>query len=193
MNEDAPITQLLTRAQAGDASASNELTSIVYAELHRMAARQMSGERSGHTLTPTALVHEAYLRLAGVDLQWEHRRHFFAMAATMMRRILVDHAKAKRRNKRGGGTLDVPLDGLELPDKFSSFDFLSLDYALQKLGQFDARKVSVVELIFFVGLTQEEAAEILNTSPATVKRELTAAKAWLYREMHQSPLQDVDS
>lgn len=142
MQPEAPITYLLARIQTGDAEATDELTKLVYAELHRMAARHMTGERPGHTLSPTALVHEAYLRLAGADVQWEHRRHFFAMAATMMRRILVDHAKARRRNKRGGGAEAVPLDRIDIPDGLQAFDFLAVDGAEKTASSTRARSRS---------------------------------------------------
>ena len=178
------ISQLL-RAWAGrDPAARDALVPIVYDELHRLAHHYMRTERAGHTLQTTALVNEAYLRLVDVDrLEWRDRAHFFAMAATMMRRILVDHARGHARDKRGGGVIMTSLDenvAAAAPD----VDVLALDAALEKLGQLDERQARLVELRYFAGLTIEEAAEALQISTGTVKREWTIAKAWLYRELH---------
>jgi RNA polymerase sigma-70 factor (ECF subfamily) len=178
------ISRLL-RAWAGpDPAARDALVPIVYDELHRLAHHYMRTERTGHTLQTTALVNEAYLRLVDVDrLEWRDRAHFFAMAATMMRRILVDHARGHARDKRGGGVIMTSLDenvAAAAPD----VDVLALDAALEKLGQIDARQARLVELRYFAGLTIEEAAEALQISTGTVKREWTIAKAWLYRELH---------
>ena len=143
----------------------------------------MRGERAGHTLQTTALVNEAYLRLADVEqLHWTDRAHFFAMAATMMRRILVDHARAHARDKRGGGVVMTSLDAdLAAPDR--DVDVIALDQALERLAQIDPRQARLVELRYFAGLTIDEAAEALRISPGTLKREWVIAKAWLFREL----------
>ncbi|MBS0276805.1 MAG: sigma-70 family RNA polymerase sigma factor [Proteobacteria bacterium] len=183
MNQEAPLTDLLRRSQQGDVLATERLMPLVYTRLHSFAGAMMSHERSGHTLSPTALLHESYLRLFGADITWEGRTHFFRVAASMMRRVLVDHAKARGRNKRGGGaeriSLDDPQQGIQVGDGGSGANILELDEALSLLARQDARKASIVELIYFGGLTYEEAAAALDISPATLHRELRLAKAWL--------------
>lgn len=177
------ISRLLRAWTGQDASARDALVPIVYDELHRLAHHYMRGERAGHTLQTTALVNEAYLRLADVEqLHWTDRAHFFAMAATMMRRILVDHARAHARDKRGGGVVMTSLDAdLAAPDR--DVDVIALDQALERLAQIDPRQARLVELRYFAGLTIDEAAEALRISPGTLKREWVIAKAWLFREL----------
>jgi RNA polymerase sigma-70 factor (ECF subfamily) len=178
------VSTLLRAWSDGDRSALEKLTPIVNEELHRLAQRYMKGERPGHSLQTTALVNEAYLRLVDYErMQWHNRAHFFAVSAQLMRRILVDHAR-RHNLKRGGGAPRVSLDeaamigGLEAPT-----DIAALDDALNALERLDPRKVQVVEMRFFGGLTVEETAEVLKVSPVTVKREWRGARAWLYREL----------
>jgi RNA polymerase sigma factor (TIGR02999 family) len=162
-----------------------QLIPLVYNELHRLAARAMQAEQTSHTLQTTALVHEAYLRLAGSggEVAWADRAHFFATAARVMRRVLVDHAKARRRQKRGGGAHRVTLDTAELVRQDPVPDLLVLDEALSRLEATDERKCRVIECRFFAGMTHEETAATLGVSPATVDRDLRLAKAWLAREL----------
>ena len=184
MADPAPktVTQLLLQWRAGDEQALNQLLPLVYDELRRLAGRYMQSERSDHTLQPTALVHEAYLGLIDIEVSWQDRSHFFAVAARLMRRLLADHAKARRRDKRGGG-LKVTLKEEMLPSPEPAMDVFALDEALKVLAGFDERKCQVVELHYFGGLTYDETAEALGLSAATVDRELRLAKAWLYREL----------
>lgn len=177
------VTQLLAASRAGDARSLEQLLPLVYSELRQVAQRQMKGENTGHTLQATALVHEAFLRLSGSDVAWQDRVHFFALAASTMRRILVDHAKAKRRGKRGGGAILVPLEDALYAANNTSPDLAAVDEALTRLAARDERKARVVELHFFAGLTYEEIAEVLAISPATVDRDLRFAKAWLFTEL----------
>ncbi len=173
-----------TAPASGDAAAS--LFSLVYDELHRLAAAALRNERRDHTLQPTALVHEAYLRLAGEpDGRWESRAHFLAVAAQAMRRILVDHARGRNALKRGSGWRAEPIDGLDLPTLPGDepIDLLALDEALARLAALDPRQAQVVELRFFGGLTVEETAAVTGLSDRTVKREWQMARAWLRREM----------
>jgi RNA polymerase sigma factor (TIGR02999 family) len=178
------ISRLLERWAGQDAEARDALLPIVYDELHRLAHHYMRIERAGHTLQTTALVNEAYIRLVDVDrMQWRDRAHFFAIAATMMRRILVDHARAHARDKRGGGVVMTSLDeDVAAPSR--DVDVIALDEALERLGRIDERQARLVELRYFTGLTIEEAAEALGLSAGTLKREWAIAKAWLYRELH---------
>lgn len=169
--------------RAGDTDARDRLVSEVYPELHRLAERRLRSEEPGHTLQATALIHEAFLRLVDADVQWTSRAHFFAVAAQVMRRILVDHAKARRRVKRGGGATRVSLDEGLLVAPEREPDLLALDEALTQLQAQDERKAAAVELHYFGGLTYDEVAEVLGISPATVHRELRMAKAWLYHEL----------
>lgn len=178
------ISQLLQAWAGPDPAARDALVPIVYAELHRLAHHYMRSERVGHTLQTTALVNEAYLRLVDVPrMQWQDRAHFFAMAATMMRRILVDHARGHARGKRGGGLVMTSLDD-NLAAPAPDVDMIALDEALERLGRIDERQARLVELRYFAGLTIEEAAAALGISSGTVKREWAIAKAWLYRELH---------
>ena len=180
---DNEITVLLSAVARGDEQAHAKLFPQVYDELRRIAAAQMRKERAGHTLQATALVNEAYVKMAGSDAPANDRVHFFAMAAQNMRRILVDHARAKRRDKRGGDQLQVTLDESAFATPESEDGIIELDEALEKLAQFDERAAKAVELMFFGGLTYEEAAEVLGTSKTTVFEDLKIAKAWLAREL----------
>ena len=174
------VTQILAAIDQGDHDAFERLLPIVYDELRMLARQQMSRERSDHTLQATALVHEAYLRLiGGQDLTWANRRHFFQSATEAMRRILIEHARRKKRQKRGGGHRPIPLDAVELAVQGNSEDLLALDDAIQRLEEQDARAAEVVRLRFFAGLDIEETAKLLDVSPRTVKREWMFARAWL--------------
>jgi len=178
------ITGLLQRWSEGDQAALAELTPLVYEELRRLARHHLAGERQEQTLTTTALVHEAWLRLVKVkDARWQDRAHFFALCAQLMRRILVDHARARLRARRGGGVHPVSLDQALLVSEERSPWLVALDDALNALSQMDPRKGRLVELRFFGGLTTEETAEVLKISPDSVKRNWRLAKAWLMREM----------
>jgi RNA polymerase sigma factor (TIGR02999 family) len=178
------VTRLLLEWKGGDAAALERLLPLVYAELRRIAARHLRHERPGHTLQPTALVHEAYLRLVSApELEWRDRAHFFGVAARLMRQILVDHARARQRAKRGGEVRKVSLDEAPEARVTADVDLLALDEALERLAELDPQQSRVVELRYFGGLTIEETAEVVGVSPATVKREWTLAKAWLRREL----------
>jgi RNA polymerase sigma factor (TIGR02999 family) len=179
------VTRLLLRWRQGDDGALEALVPLVYDELRRLAARYLGAERSDHTLQPTALVHEAYARLVSAKVEWNDRVHFFAVAAGLMRRILVDHAKTRRRVKRGGGAARVSLDEVALVTSEPSVELLALDRALTRMAAFDERKSKVVELHFFGGLTYDETAAALGVSQSTVLRELRLARAWLHREMER--------
>ena len=180
------VTRLLARWKDGDEDALQQLTPIVHEELRRLARRQMAGERPGHTLQPTALVNEAYLRLVDLkQMQWQDRAHFFAMAARLMRRILVDFARARGYQKRGGGAKQVSFsETLEVPDSQPT-DVVALVDALDELARVDERKSQVVELRFFGGLSIEETAEVLSVSRETVKRDWIFAKMWLLRHLQR--------
>lgn len=176
----SPATALLVRWKNGDRNALDQLLPLVYDELRRLARSYLRRERSQHTLQSTALVHEAYLRLVDQNVDWQSRAHFFGIAAQMMRRILVDHARARHAAKRGDG-LKVTLDeGMALAEA-QSLDVLALDRALNELAKVDEQQGKVVELRYFAGLSIEETAEAMSISAATVKREWTMAKAWLAR------------
>ena len=178
-----PISQLLADWANHDAAARDRLVPIVYEELRRLAHHYMRGEREGHTLQTTALVNEAYLRLAGIDgLQWRDRAHFFAMAATLMRRVLVDDARQRGRDKRGAGVSVTSLDEHAIGPQ-PAVDVVALDEALERLAAVDPQQGRVVELRFFAGLSVKETAEALGVSPATVKRDWATAKLWLYHEL----------
>ncbi len=183
MTEGSTVTRVLRAWQAGDEVDLGHLLPLVYQELHALAQRQMQGERVGHTLQPTALVHEAFLRLSGSDVQWNDRVHFFALAAGTMRRVLVDHAKARRREKRGGGAQHVPLDEAMHVPEAAITDVLEMDAALARLALREPRKARVVELHYFAGLSYDEIAATLELSAATVDRDLRFAKAWLRTEL----------
>jgi RNA polymerase sigma factor (TIGR02999 family) len=180
------ITRLLREWQGGSAEALQRLIPLVYDELHTLASRYLSGERQDHTLQTTALVNEAYLKLAGQRQDWQSRAHFFGIAAQLMRRILVDHARRDRRVKRGGGAPHLSLDDADppsAPPPVDAVDAYGLDQALSRLEALDPQQGRIVELRFFGGMTIEETAEVMGISSATVKREWAVARAWLYREL----------
>jgi RNA polymerase sigma factor (TIGR02999 family) len=177
------VTQILQELCGGDRDAFDKLMPVVYDQLRKLANRSLRAERADHTLSATALVHEAYLRLIKADLPWQDRAHFYAVAARVMRHILVDHAKSSRRKKRGGGVEKLPLDEASLVGPVISSQILDLEDSLRRLSENDGRKAEIVELLFFGGLTYDEIASVLSISPATVHRELKLAKAWLYRDL----------
>ena len=177
------VTQLLQQWGSGNKAALDELMPVVYEQLRKLAGRCLRAERPDHTLRATALVNEAYLRLVDADVAWQDRVHFFAVSARLLRRILVDHAKAHNRDKRGGGAEKISLDEAVLVGPQATGGILELDEALQRLATHDQRKSELIELLFFGGLTYDETAAALNISPATVHRELKMAKAWLHREL----------
>jgi RNA polymerase sigma factor (TIGR02999 family) len=180
------VTELLRAHRAGDPEALERLVSRVYGELRRQAARYLRRERGNHTLQPTALVHEAYLRLADQrDVEWQNRAHFFAIAAQIMRRILVDHARARGRGKRGAGQTLLLFDDALAVAESRDLDLVALDDALGALAKLDERQSRVVEMRFFGGLEVEEVAEALGVSPTTVKRDWSLARAWLQRELRR--------
>jgi RNA polymerase sigma factor (TIGR02999 family) len=181
------VTELLARWNQGDASAREALIPLVYDELRRIARRSLSSQSPGHTLQPTALVHEAYLRLAQHDTgKFENRAHFFAMAARMMRQILVDHARKHAAAKRGSNPITVVADDLAGATTTSNLDILALDHALERLASLDPRQCRIVELRFFGGLSIEETAEVEKISLATTKREWATARLWLHHAMSDS-------
>src|SRR5215831_9680280 len=183
------VTRVLSAIEAGDPQAAEQLLPLVYDELRRLAARRLAGEGPGHTLQPTALVHEAYLKLVGSDPQqpWNGRVHFFAAAAEAMRRILIDHARRKHRARRGGGKKRVELGDLDdieiVAERGQADDLLALDQALTQLAAADPRRAELVRLRYFAGLTLEQAAELLGISRATADRHWAFARAWLYDAM----------
>jgi RNA polymerase sigma factor (TIGR02999 family) len=178
------VTGLLLAWSEGDQAALEKLVPLVYAELHRLARRYMGHERVGHTLQTSALVNEAYLRLTCArGVRWQNRAHFFAVSAQIMRRILVDFARAKQNPKRGGGVRQVTLDEGLIVTSERGADLLALDEALQRLAVLNARQSRVVELRYFGGLKEEEVAEVLRVSPRTVRHDWSLARAWLYREL----------
>ncbi len=181
----ADVTTLLALVSGGDRVAMASLFDVLYRELRRLAVSTMRSERPDHTLQPTALVHEAFLRLTAGDTPIENRRHFFGIAATAMRRILVEHARARHAGKRGGHAPRVPLDGVDLalPVVLDAVDVEALDGALTQLATLDERQARIVELRFFAGLSVEETAGVVGLSPRTVKREWQLSRAWLRREM----------
>lgn len=184
-SEAAEITQMLREWSDGNAEALENLLPLVYAELHRQAASYLRRERPGHTLQTTALIHEAYIRLVDQrDVTWQSRTHFFAVAAQAMRRILVDYARAKHREKRGGDNIKLSLEEATLvAANEEGVDLVALDEALTRLAERDKQQASVVELRYFSGLSLEETAEALHVSRATVARDWEAARAWLHREL----------
>ena len=178
-----PVSQLLADWANHDPGARDRLVPIVYEELRRLAHHYMRAEREGHTLQTTALVNEAYLRLAGIDgLRWRDRAHFFAMAATLMRRVLVDYARQRGRDKRGAGVSVTSLEEDAIAPQ-AAVDIVALDEALERLAAVDPQQGRVVELRFFAGLSVKETAEALGVSAATVKRDWATAKLWLYHEL----------
>ena len=182
------VTELLLAWGTGDEAALRRLVPLVHHELHRIAKKFMAGERGGHSLQATALVNEAYMRLVDVQhVNWQNRAHFLAMAARLMRRILVDHARSKGYQKRGGGAIRISLDDdMNVAGVEPGRDLIALDDALAELAQRDERKSRVVELRFFAGLTVEETAAVLDVSPDTVMRDWRAAKAWLLESISRT-------
>jgi RNA polymerase sigma factor (TIGR02999 family) len=182
MSPQQSVTQLLHDWRSGQADALERLTPLVYDELRRLADRYMKTERPGHTLQATAIVHEAYVRLIDMQIPWEDRAHFFSVAARLMRRILVDHAKTRRADKRGGVELTVfELGAHESTQEDVGFDIVEIDSALTQLAAVDPRLVQMVEIHYFAGLSSEETAAALGISVATLHRELRVAKAWLMK------------
>jgi RNA polymerase sigma factor (TIGR02999 family) len=182
------VTRLLAQLRAGHGDAAGELAPLIYQELHRLAAACMRRERAEHTLQPTALVNEAYIRLVGQrDVQWQNRSHFYGIASQVMRRVLLDYARKRRSSKRGGEQKKVEFDENLLASDQQLEVALSVDECLQRLERIDPQQSRVVELRFFGGLNVEETAEVLGISTATVKREWQFAKAWLQREMNGEP------
>jgi RNA polymerase sigma factor (TIGR02999 family) len=178
------LTRILERTQAGDPQAAEELLPLVYAELRKLAAAKMANEAAGHTLQPTALVHEAWLRLAGNQNQsWDGRAHFFAAAAEAMRRILIDRARRRQAARHGGGDAPLEIDRLEIPVPVPDDDWLALSDGLEKLESMDKRKAEFIKLRYFVGLSLEEAAEVLGVSVPTASRWWSYSRAWLAEEI----------
>jgi RNA polymerase sigma factor (TIGR02999 family) len=184
--ESEAIVQLLQAWRGGDEGAYARLIPVVYDELRRLARGQLRREQAGHSLQPTALVHEAYLRLVKADIDWRNRTHFLSVAARVMRRILVEHARARRADKRGGDALHVTLTGpIPAPDA-KPVDVLALDEAMERLRELDERQAQIVELSYFGGLTYPEIGELVGISEASVDRDLRHARAWLRRELSMS-------
>jgi|ERR1035438_2792828 RNA polymerase sigma factor (TIGR02999 family) len=180
---EADITRLLVEAQGGNKDAQSNLASLVYDELHRLAARCMRGERPDHTLQTTILVHEAFIKLVDEgDRSWQNRSHFFAVSAQVMRRLLIDHARSRRAEKRGGMRVKVEWDETVVVSEQHCEEWIAVDEALNRLSERDPRLSRIVELRFFAGLTEEEIGEVLGISARTVKREWRVAKAWLRAE-----------
>ena len=177
------VTELLVAWSKGDERALDALTPLIYDELRRLARSYMRQERAGHTLQSTALVHEAFLRLVDQRVQWNSRAHFFGIAAQMMRRILVDHAKAQSTAKRGAGAVLIELEEGLATAPNRDVDLLALDEALERLTKVDPQRSRIVELRFFAGLSNEESAEVLGVSPATIQRQWAGARAWLFHEL----------
>jgi RNA polymerase sigma factor (TIGR02999 family) len=182
VSDAASVTTLLHHWRAGDKAALEALTPLIYDDLWRIAARQLRSERSGHTLQATALVHEAFARLADAEVAWQDRAHFFAIAARLMRRILTDYGRARQRDKRGGGMRPITLSE-DSGTPCETERLLELDAALDKLARVDERKSDILVLHFFGGMTYDEMAEALGISAATVDRDLRLAKAWLANEL----------
>ncbi len=186
MSEDNEVTLLLSALTRGDDGAATKLIPVVYAELRRLAASYMRRERQDHTLQATALVHEAFLKLVEQrSVNWQSRAHFFGVAAQLMRRILIDHARGHLRQKRGGEHRKVSLDEAFIFSEQQSAELLAVDESLSRLAKLDERQGRIVELRFFGGLSVEEAAEVLGVSPKTVKRDWSIAKAWLYADLKE--------
>jgi RNA polymerase sigma-70 factor (ECF subfamily) len=178
------ISQLLESVRKGDADAAFTLMPLLYNELHRLAMHYMRSERPGHTLQATALVNEAYLKLIDQrEANWESRSHFIAVAAQVMRNVLIDHARGRQRVKRGGLQQKVPLEDVVLISEEQTDDLIAIDTAMKRLEGIDARQSRIVELRYFGGLTVEQTAEVLGISPKTVKRDWAVARAWLHREL----------
>ena len=181
------VTVLLQKVKVGDSHAASDLMPLIYRELHAIAENHMRRERQGHTLQATVLVHEAFLQLAGTDkIDWQNRAHFFALASRAMRRVLIDHARSAKADKRPGGHQQVELDSaLTVAEK--PVDLLALNEAMDRLAGWDLRQSQVVEMRFFAGLTFEEIAEVLGIAERTAKRDWTMARAWLHAELTKAP------
>jgi RNA polymerase sigma-70 factor (ECF subfamily) len=178
------VTRILHDWSGGDPAAPERLMPFVYDELRRLARTFLARERGAHTLQPTALVHEAYVRLVDQrSVNWQNRAHFYGIAASMMRRVLIDHARAHATEKRGGSVVHLSLEDVQVPIEQRASDFVALDEALEKLSQFDERKCRIVEMRFFAGLKDEEIAEVLGVTTRTVLRDWKKARLWLYREL----------
>jgi len=178
------VTQALLALSGGDRAALDSLLPMIYDQLRAQAQRALRAERPDHTLSPTALVHEAYLKLVRLDrVEWRDRAHFFGACANEMRRILVSYARTRKAGKRGAGAEHVPLDNAAVAAYDRPADLVALDEALERLSEMDPRQVRIIECRFFAGMSVEETAEALGISPATVKRDWTAARAWLNREL----------
>lgn len=186
------VTRLLQEWSAGDESAAERLMPLVYDELRKLARDYLRRERPDHTLQPTALVNEAYLKLVDQRHGWQNRHHFFGIAAQVMRRILIDHARARASEKRGGQRQKLSLDDVSVPTEERAAELLSLDEALRKLSEVFPQKGRVVELRFFGGLSVDETAKVLGVSDKTVMREWESAKLWLYREMEGEGVEESD-
>lgn len=185
VSQPGEVTQLLIELRVGNRDAEAKLIPLVYTELRRLAAHYLRGERVDHTLQPTALVHEAYIRLTKLhEVDWQSRSHFFATAATVMRRILVDHARAQQAEKRAALHNAISLEDSLVVSSATSSELVALDEALDKLAQLDPRRSKIVEMRFFGGLSEEEAAMVLGVSSRTVKRDWRIAKAWLYDRLN---------
>lgn len=182
-DDKANLPALLARYRQGEREAIQWLTPLIYQNLRQIASRYMMGEKKDHTLSPTALVHEAYLRLLGSEISWQDKAHFLAIAAREMRRILVDHARATNRQKRGGDWQQVEFRDLDQPVENSVISVIQIDDVLERLRTIDERKAQVIDLTVFGGLTAVEAAEVLGVSEVTVRREWRMAKAWLQHEL----------
>ena len=184
MSSTHEVTELLTAWSGGDKAALDKLMPLIHQELRRLAHRYMSRERPGHTMQTTALVNEAYIRLVNREgVHWQNRAHFFAIASQLMRHILVDHARSHAYAKRGGGAQTISLDEAMVVSQERAAEVVALDDALKELADIDPQQSRIVELRFFGGLTIEETAVVLGLSPATIKREWSTAKAWLYHEL----------
>ena len=186
--DDGQVTLLLRAMKNGDQAAAEKLLPLVYKELHRLAKSYMRRERPDHTLQPTALIHEAYLRLAHDDVDWQSHQHFIGVAANVMRRVLVDHARAHNAEMRGGGMQRVELDEKLAISKERSTEVIALHDALNSLEALNPRRAKVVELRYFGGLSVEEIAAVLDMSPRSVKRDWALARPWLFKEMQKSNL-----
>jgi len=184
MSEQQNLTQLLLDWRDGNQAALGQLMPLIHRNLHQLANKYMRSENAGHTLQATALVNEAFIKLINSDITWQSRAHYLALSARAMRQILVDHARARRSDKRGGNAVAITLHETRLVDHSQhNPDVLDVEEALEQLGQIDPRKTQVIELSFYGGLTYDEIAEALDISPATVDRELRFAKAWMYRQL----------
>lgn len=182
------VTQILHDWSGGDREAPERLMPLVYDEMRRIARSFISRERQGHTLQPTALVNEAYLRLVDQNsVSWQSRAHFYSVAASMMRRVLIDHARMRATEKRGGGAVRLSIEDVQVPIEERAANFVAMDEALERLSQFNERGRKIVEMRFYAGMSEEEIAEVLGVSTRTVLRDWKAARVWLFRELSQSP------